>query len=431
MKFRDERRPRFGVMRAREFLMKDAYSFDSTAEGMAKSYDAMHQAYTAIFTRLGLRFRSVVADTGAIGGSASEEFHVLADSGEDAIAFSDGDSYAANMEMAVALPPSTPRPAPSAPLTEVSTPGAKTIADLAAQLKLPPSQLVKALVFDGKDGPVLFLVRGDHELNEVKAGKLAGVVTPLRMATNESIQAAGAEPGFIGPVGFKGKVYADHSVLAMGDMVVGANKKDTHLTGVNWGRDVPEAEAADLRKVVAGDPSPTGKGTLSIARGIEVGHVFQLGRKYSEAMGASVLDESGKATTLYMGCYGIGVTRVVAAAIEQNHDSRGIIWPDAIAPFRVVVVPLNAGKSPRVKETAERLYIELLASGVDVLLDDRDERPGVKFADSELIGIPHRVVVGDRGLEAGKLEYRHRRAESAEEFPAADALAFLKGKLGL
>jgi prolyl-tRNA synthetase len=430
MKFRDERRPRFGVMRAREFLMKDAYSFDVTAEGMAKSYDAMHKAYTAIFTRLGLKFRSVVADTGAIGGSASEEFHVLADSGEDAIAFSDGDSYAANMEMAVALPPATPRLSPTAAMTEISTPGAKTIADLAAQLKLPASRLVKALVFEGTEGPVLFLVRGDHELNEVKAGKVAGVVKPLRMASNEAIQSAGAEPGFIGPVGFKGKVYADHSVLAMADFVVGANKVDAHLTGVNWGRDVPEATAADLRKVVAGDPSPTGQGTLSIARGIEVGHVFQLGRKYSEAMGATVLDESGKATTLYMGCYGIGVTRVVAAAIEQNHDSRGIIWPDAIAPFQVVVVPLNAAKSQRVKETAERLYNELAAAGYDVLLDDRDERPGVKFADSELIGIPHRVVVGERGLEAGKLEYRHRRAEAAEEFPAADALAFLASRLG-
>src|SRR5262245_26754466 len=304
MKFRDERRPRFGVMRAREFLMKDAYSFDISPEAMQKSYEAMHKAYTAIFTRLQLKFRSVVADTGAIGGSASEEFHVLADSGEDAIAFSDGDSYAANMEMAVALPPSTPRPAPGTAMKEVSTPGAKTIADLATLLKLPASQLVKALVFEGTDGPVLFLVRGDHELNEVKAGKLAGVVKPLRMASNESIQAAGAEPGFIGPVGFKGKIYADHSVLAMADLVVGANKVDAHLTGVNWGRDVPDATAADLRKVVAGDPSPTGKGTLSIARGIEVGHVFQLGQKYSEAMGATVLDESGKATTLYMGCYG-------------------------------------------------------------------------------------------------------------------------------
>ena len=433
MKFRDERRPRFGVMRAREFLMKDAYSFDISPEGMAKSYDAMHKAYTAIFTRLGLRFRSVVADTGAIGGSASEEFHVLAESGEDAIAFSDGDSYAANLEMAVALPPATPRGAATATMSEVATPDTGTIEALTAFLELAADKVAKTLLVDGTDGSVVALVvRGDHELNAVKAQKLPGVANPLRMASGAAIaQATGSEAGYIGPVGFKGKVYADHSALALSDFVCGANRKDAHLVGVNWGRDLPEPEAADIRNVVPGDPSPTGKGTLDIARGIEVGHVFQLGQKYSEAMGATVLDPSGKAATLYMGCYGIGVTRVVAAAIEQNHDARGIIWPDAIAPFRVVVVPLNAGKSPRVKETAERLYNELLALGVDVLLDDRDERPGVKFADSELIGIPHRVVVGDRGLEAGKLEYRHRRAEAAEEFPAADAMAFLKGKLGL
>jgi prolyl-tRNA synthetase len=433
MKFRDERRPRFGVMRAREFLMKDSYSFHLTEQSLQEGYDGMHRAYTAIFTRLGLKFRSVKADTGAIGGSASEEFHVLAESGEDAIVFSDGDSYAANMELAVAVPPAQPRGAATQPLTEVSTPNARTIADVAALLKLPASRLVKTLLVDGsKDGEIVaLLVRGDHELNAVKAQKLPGVANPLRMAGNEAIAAAtGAEPGFLGPVGFKGKIYADHSVLALADFVCGANKKDAHFTGVNWGRDLDVAAAADLRNVVAGDASPTGKGTLSIARGIEVGHIFQLGRKYSEAMKATVLDESGKAATLFMGCYGIGVTRVVAAAIEQNHDARGIIWPDAIAPFQVVVVPLNASKSPRVKDTAERLYSELAAAGVDVLLDDRDERPGVKFADSELIGIPHRVVVGDRGLEKGVLEYRHRRAESAEEFPAADALGFIRGRLG-
>jgi prolyl-tRNA synthetase len=432
MKFRDERRPRFGVMRAREFLMKDAYSFDISPEGMARSYDAMHKAYTAIFTRLGLRFRSVVADTGAIGGSASEEFHVLADSGEDAIAFSDGDGYAANLEMAIALPPREPRGPATAPLTEVATPGAKTIDEVSKLLGVPESKLVKSLIVDGADGGVvMLLVRGDRELNAVKAQKLPGVLSPLRMSSNDAIaQATGAEPGFLGPVGFRGKVFADHSVLALADFVCGANRKDAHFTGVNWGRDLPEAAAVDIRNAVAGDPSPTGKGKLAIARGIEVGHVFQLGRKYSESMGATVLGEDGKAATLYMGCYGIGVTRVVAAAIEQNHDARGIIWPDAIAPFQVVVVPLNAAKSPRVRETAERLYNEIAALGVDVLLDDRDERPGVKFADSELIGIPHRVVVGERGLEAGKLEYRHRRAEAAEEFPAGDALAFLRGKLG-
>jgi prolyl-tRNA synthetase len=431
MKFRDERRPRFGVMRAREFLMKDAYSFHLSEASLQAGYDAMHRAYTAIFTRLGLKFRSVVADTGAIGGSASEEFHVLADSGEDAIAFSDGDSYAANLEMAVALPPAAPRPAASQPMTEVPTPGAKTIADVTAMLKVPAASLVKTLLVDGSEGGVVaLLVRGDHELNAVKAQKLAGVARPLRMASSEAIVGhTGAEPGFLGPVGFKGKLYADHAVLALADFVCGANRKDAHLTGVNWGRDLAEATAADLRNVVPGDPSPTGKGTLAIARGIEVGHVFQLGKKYSDSMGATVLDETGKSTPLYMGCYGIGVTRVVAAAIEQNHDARGIIWPDAIAPFQVVVVPLNAGKSQRVKETSERLYEQLLAAGVDVLLDDRDERPGVKFADSELVGIPHRVVVGDRGLEGGKLEYRHRRAEAAEEFPAADALAQILAKL--
>jgi len=431
MKFRDERRPRFGVMRAREFLMKDAYSFDIDEKGMQSSYDAMHKAYTAIFSRLGLKFRSVVADTGAIGGSASEEFHVLADSGEDAIAFSDGDGYAANLEMAVALPPSTPRGAPTEALKEVATPGARTIADVTALLKLPASRLVKTLLVDGAEGGVVaLLVRGDHELNAVKAQKLPGIASPLRMASSEAISSGtGTEAGFLGPVGFKGKVYADHAVVALADFVCGANRKDAHLTGVNWGRDLEEPAAADLRNVVDGDPSPSGKGKLALARGIEVGHIFQLGRKYSDAMGASVLDESGKATTLYMGCYGIGVTRVVAAAIEQNHDARGIIWPDAIAPFQVVVVPLNASKSQRVKETAERLYTELVASGYDALLDDRDERPGVKFADSELIGIPHRVVVGDRGLEKGVLEYRHRRAENAEEFPAAEALAFLRGRL--
>jgi prolyl-tRNA synthetase len=431
MKFRDERRPRFGVMRAREFLMKDAYSFDISAAAMQKSYDAMHKAYTAIFTRLQLRFRSVVADTGAIGGSASEEFHVLAESGEDAIAFSDGDSYAANLEMAVAVPPAAPRAAPSAEMTEVATPNARTIEEVTKQLKLPADRLVKTLLVEGSEGGVVaLLVRGDHELNAVKAQKLPGVANPLRMASNEAIAAGtGAEAGFLGPVGFKGKVYADHSVVALADFVCGANRKDAHLTGVNWVRDLPEATAVDIRNVVPGDPSPTGKGKLGIARGIEVGHIFALGQKYSEAMGASVLDETGKQATMYMGCYGIGVTRVVAAAIEQNHDARGIIWPDAIAPFQVVVVPINAPKSQRVRETAERLYAELAAAGVDVLLDDRDERPGVKFADTELIGIPHRVVVGDRGLEKGLLEYRHRRAEAAEEFPVADALGFIRGRL--
>jgi prolyl-tRNA synthetase len=313
----------------------------------------------------------------------------------------------------------------------VDTPNAGTIEALTAFLKVPADKVAKTLLVDGSDGGVVALViRGDHELNAIKAQKLPGVANPLRMASAASIATAtGAEAGYIGPVAFKGMVYADHSAAALADFVCGANRKHAHLVGVNWGRDLPEPTAADIRNVVAGDPSPSGQGKLGIARGIEVGHIFQLGQKYSQAMGATVLDESGKAATLHMGCYGIGVTRVVAASIEQNHDARGIIWPDAIAPFQLVVVPLNAGKSPRVKETAERLYNELLAAGVDVLLDDRDERPGVKFADCELIGIPHRLVVGDRGLEAGKLEYRHRRAEAAEEFPAADAMSFIRGKL--
>ncbi len=432
MKFRDERRPRFGVMRAREFLMKDAYSFHLSEQSLQEGYDAMHRAYTAIFTRLGLKFRSVKADTGAIGGSGSEEFHVLAESGEDAIVFSDGDNYAANIELATAVAPSTPRAAATAPMTEVATPNAGTIEALTAFLEVDASKVAKTLLVEGTDdGVVALVVRGDHVLNAIKAQKLPGVANPLRMASGAAIAAGtGAEAGYIGPVGFKGKVYADHSAVALADFVCGANRKDAHLTGVNWGRDLPEPVAVDIRNVVPGDPSPTGKGTLSIARGIEVGHIFQLGRKYSESMGATVLDETGKAATLYMGCYGIGVTRVVAAAIEQNHDARGIIWPDAIAPFQVVVVPLNASKSQRVRDTAERLYNDLLAAGYDVLLDDRDERPGVKFADSELIGIPHRVVVGERGLEAGKLEYRHRRAEAAEEFPLADAIATLRAKLG-
>jgi prolyl-tRNA synthetase len=429
-KFRDEVRPRFGVMRAREFLMKDAYSFHLDETSLAAGYEAMYQAYTRIFTRLQLKFRAVHADTGAIGGNASQEFHVLAASGEDAIAFSDGDDFAANLEMAAAIPPKTPRPAAAQSLTRVATPGAKSIADVSAMLRLEPQRLVKTLLVDSDDGGVVALiVRGDHELNAVKAQKLRGVASPLRMASAESIErAAGAEPGFIGPVGLKCAVFVDHAAAALADFACGANAKDTHLTGVNWGRDLPEPGAVDIRNVVAGDPSPSGKGTLSIARGIEVGHIFQLGRKYSDAMGATVLDESGKNASLYMGCYGIGVTRVVAAAIEQNHDDRGIIWPDAIAPFQVVLVPINWSKSQRVRDAAENLYCELGAAGVEVLLDDRDERPGVKFADAELIGIPHRVVIGDRGLDAGKLEYRHRRSTESEEFASGDVLAFLRAK---
>jgi len=431
-KFRDEIRPRFGVMRAREFLMKDAYSFHLDPASLEEGYQKMHVAYTAIFGRLGLNFRAVQADTGAIGGSASQEFHVLADSGEDAIAFSDADDYAANLEMAVALPPAAPRGAATQPMREVPTPNARTIAEVSALLGLPASKLIKTLIVEGSDGgAVALLVRGDHELNAVKAQKLPGVASPLRMAGAASIvELTGAEAGFIGPVGLKCKVYADHAALAVADFVCGANIHDAHLVGVNFGRDLPEPEAVDIRNVVAGDPSPSGRGVLRIARGIEVGHIFQLGRKYSEALNAAVLDEQGKSAVMYMGCYGIGVTRVVAAAIEQNNDERGIIWPDPIAPFQVVLVSLNAAKSSRVREAADRLYAELTAAGIEVLYDDRDARPGVKFADAELTGIPHRLVVAERGLDAGRLEYRHRRANDNEEVPADDAVGFLRRKLG-
>jgi prolyl-tRNA synthetase len=430
-KFRDEIRPRFGVMRAREFVMKDAYSFHADEASLAEGYRKMYEAYTAIFTRLGLRFRAVHADTGAIGGSASQEFHVLADSGEDAIVFSDGDGYAANLELAEALPPAGPRAAPGEAMREVATPGARTIADVATLLKLPASRLLKTLVVEGADGGlVVLLLRGDHELNALKAGKLPQVARPLRMADAARIAAAfGSEPGFLGPVGLDLTVIADHSAAALADFVCGANRADLHLAGVNWGRDLREPARADLRNVVDGDPSPAGRGRLSIARGIEVGHIFQLGRKYSEALKANVQDEQGREVPMYMGCYGIGVTRIVAAAIEQNHDERGIAWPAPLAPFDVVVVGLNWEKSEAVREAARSLYARLGEAGIEVLLDDRDARPGVKFADAELFGIPHRVVVCERGLGAGRIEYRHRRAESSEEFAWDGALETLRGRL--
>jgi prolyl-tRNA synthetase len=430
LKFRDEIRPRFGVMRAREFLMKDAYSFHLDEAGLVEGYRKMYDAYTAIFTRMGLKFRAVQADTGAIGGTGSQEFHVLASSGEDAIAFSDADDYAANVEKAEAVAPSAPRAAATRPLEKIPTPGAKTIDQITAFLKVPTSSTLKTLIVDGTDGALVALVlRGDHELNAIKAQKLPGVFSPLRMAAPERIvQELGAEIGYLGPVGLKCKVYADHSAAHLADFVCGANERDAHLVGVNWGRDLPEPEAVDLRNVVEGDPSPSGKGKLAIARGIEVGHIFQLGRKYSEALNATVLDEQGKSVTMLMGCYGIGVTRVVASAIEQNHDERGIVWPEPIAPFDVTVVPINFQKSQRVRDAAEKLYADLQAAGFDVLLDDRDARPGVKFADAELYGIPHRVVVGERGLDAGKLEYRHRRATESEEMPLDGAVEFLKAR---
>jgi prolyl-tRNA synthetase len=431
-KFRDEVRPRFGVMRAREFIMKDAYSFHLDEESLRAGYRAMYDAYTRIFTRTGLTFRAVRAESGAIGGDVSQEFHVLADSGEDAIVFSDADDYAASLEAAAALPPAAPRPAGREPLRRVPTPGARTIEDLTRFLKIEPARCVKTLIVEGTSGEVVALaVRGDHELNAVKAQKLPGVASPLALASAERVLAAtGTQPGYVGPVGLKCRIYADHAALALADFVCGANEKDLHLTGVNWERDVPGAAAADLRKVVEGDPSPSGRGRLRIARGIEVGHIFQLGRKYSEPMKAQVLDEAGREITLYMGCYGIGVTRIVAAAIEQNHDERGIIWPEPIAPFQVVLVPLNLQKSARVRALTDRLYSELTAAGIEVLLDDRDARPGVKFADAELLGIPHRLVVAERGLEAGKLEYRHRRDTQSTEFAADEALSFMRTRLG-
>jgi prolyl-tRNA synthetase len=419
LKFRDEIRPRFGVMRAREFIMKDAYSFHADEASLDAGYRAMREAYTRIFTRCGLRFRAVAADPGAIGGTGSQEFHVLAESGEDAIAFSDGDDYAANVEFAAAVPPAGPRGAPTEPLAEVATPGVHTIAELAAFLDVPATQCLKTLVVEDREGGLVAVVlRGDHELNALKAQKLPDVAAPLKLAAPERVASEfGAEVGSIGPRGIACPVYVDHAAAACADFICGANRRDQHLRGVNWGRDLPEPSTADLRNVLPGDASPSGRGHLQIARGIEVGHIFKLGRKYSEAMNAQVLDDAGRNITLYMGCYGIGVTRVVAAAIEQNHDERGIIWPEALAPFRVVIVPINYQKSARVREASERLYQDLAAAGLEPLLDDRDARPGVKFADAELYGIPHRIVVGERGLDAGQLEYRHRRATDAESMP--------------
>ena len=430
-KFRDEVRPRFGVMRAREFIMKDAYSFHVDEASMAQGYAAMRAAYVRIFTRLGLEFRSVHADSGAIGGSTSEEFQVLADSGEDAIAVSDGDDFAANLELAPAAAPTQPRAAPGRPLEKIHTPGMKTIAAISAFLDTPRERCLKMLLVEARDGGAVALVlRGDHDLNALKAQRLPEVASPLRMASAAAVQAAcGAEPGFVGPLGIRCPIYADHAALQAADFVCGANEPEQHLRGVNWGRDLPEPPAADLRNVVAGDPSPTGQGRLRIMRGIEVGHIFQLGRKYSAALNATVLDESGQAVTMLMGCYGIGVTRIVAASIEQNHDERGIIWPDPLAPFHVVLIALNLQKSPRVRAAADALYAALTAAGIEVLYDDRDARPGAKFADAELLGIPHRLVLGERGLEAGSCEYRQRRATTNQDVPLESAVEFIKAQL--
>ena len=427
-KFRDEIRPRFGVMRAREFLMKDAYSFHLSQDSLQQTYDTMYRAYSSIFTRLGLKFRAVQADTGAIGGNASHEFQVLADSGEDALIFSDGSDYAANIEKAEALAPTIERPAPSAELKRVDTPTQKTIDEVAAFLKVGPAQCIKTILVRGSKGLVALCVRGDHEVNEVKAGKLAEMPGESVLATEEEILAVtGTRPGFIGPVGLPAEipVIVDRSAAVLADFVCGGNQDGTHVTGANWERDARVTRVEDIRKVVAGDASPDGKGTLQIARGIEVGHVFQLGNKYAEALKATVLDENGKAQVMLMGCYGIGVSRIVAAAIEQRHDDAGIIWPEPMAPWRAAVCVINPKNSPEIAQAAETLYRQLQQRGIDAVLDDRGLRPGAMFADMELIGIPHRVVVSERGLAAGTLEYRARHEAEARAITQDELFALL------
>ncbi|MGF1693472.1 proline--tRNA ligase [Photobacterium kagoshimensis] len=433
-KFRDERRPRFGVMRAREFCMMDAYSFDIDKDGLQKSYDAMHDAYCKAFDRMGLEYRPVLADSGAIGGSGSQEFHVLAESGEDLIAFSTESDYAANIEKAEALAPAAECAAPTQEMTLVDTPNAKTIAELVEQHGLAIEKTVKTLFVKASDEVdadiVALIIRGDHELNEVKAENLKEVAAPLEMATEEEIRALiGAGPGSLGPVGLELPFIVDRTVAVMSDFGAGANVDDKHYFGINWGRDVELGQVEDLRNVVEGDPSPCGQGTLQLKRGIEVGHIFQLGTAYSEAMNCGVLDANGKHSILEMGCYGIGVSRVVASAIEQNYDENGIIWPAAIAPFQVSIVPMNMAKSAEVKEAAEKLYADLTAAGIEVLFDDRKERPGVMFADHELIGIPHTIVIGNRSLENGEMEYKDRKDGSKVGVPVAEMVEFIKQKL--
>nr|WP_319554830.1 proline--tRNA ligase [uncultured Vibrio sp.] len=433
-KFRDERRPRFGVMRSREFSMMDAYSFDIDKEGLQKSYDAMHDAYCKAFDRMGLDYRPVLADSGAIGGSGSQEFHVLAESGEDLIAFSTESDYAANLEKAEALAPTDSAPAPTQEMTLVDTPNAKTIAELVEQHGLPIEKTIKTLFVkasDEVDAPIIaLLVRGDHELNEVKAENLPQVAAPLEMATEEEIRAlVGAGPGSLGPVGLKLPFIVDRSVAVMSDFGGGANIDDKHYFGINWGRDVELDQVEDLRNVVEGDPSPCGKGTIQLKRGIEVGHIFQLGKNYSEKMNCGVLGPDGKNVILEMGCYGIGVSRVVAAAIEQNHDKYGIIWPDALAPFQVAIIPMNMHKSEEVKEAAEKLYEELTAMGIEVLFDDRKERPGVMFSDMELLGVPHTIIIGDRSMKEGNFEYKNRRSGEKTAVAMADIVEHIKAQL--
>ncbi|HZG22836.1 MAG TPA: proline--tRNA ligase [Herbaspirillum sp.] len=436
-KFRDERRPRFGLMRGREFTMKDAYSFDRDLDGLKKSYQAMYDAYVRIFTRFGLQFRAVAADNGAIGGSGSHEFHVIAATGEDALVYCPTSDYAANMEAAEALPVDSVRGAATQALEKTATPGKSKCEAVAELLGLPLVRTVKSIVLavDNEDPAKkeiwLLLLRGDHELNEVKASKIPGLATYRFANEAEIVEWFGTPPGYLGPIGTKKpvKVVADRTVANMADFVCGANEADFHYTGANWGRDLPEPLVADLRNVVEGDASPDGKGVLAIQRGIEVGHVFQLGTTYSEAMKATYLDEAGKPQPLVMGCYGIGVTRILGAAIEQNFDDKGIIWPTSIAPFEVVLCPMGYDRSEAVKTEIDKLYAQLTEAGVDVVLDDRGERPGAMFADWELIGVPHRIVVGDRGLKDGNIEYQGRRDTEATQVPLADALAFIQGKL--
>lgn len=439
-KFRDEIRPRFGVMRAREFVMKDAYSFHLNEDSMQQTYERMHTAYCNIFDRLGLNYRAVVADSGSIGGSTSHEFHVLAESGEDAIAFSNSSQYAANVEKAVALPDTTARPAATAELSKVETPNQHTITDIVSFFSVEPKQTLKTLVVHGNPDEqgnttlVALVIRGDHQLNEVKAENIHSVAQPLTFASDAEIQAQlNCQPGSIGPVGLSIPIVVDHSAAHLADFICGANEDGYHYTGANWERDCQYTIVADIRNVVNGDPSPCGQGELVIKRGIEVGHIFQLGAKYSKELNATVLDEQGKSVTMLMGCYGIGVSRIAAAAIEQKNDDHGVIWPDAIAPFQIGIVPLKMDKSEQVKTTTEQVYQQLTAAGFDVLLDDRDRKtsPGVKFAEMELIGVPHRIVIGDRGLAEGTIEYKHRSAEDSTTVPVSEIVDFFKDKITL
>ena len=431
-KFRDEIRPRFGIMRAREFLMKDAYSFHLDQASLQETYDEMYRCYTRIFERIKLHFRAVVADSGSIGGSTSHEFHVLADSGEDEIVFSDSGSYASNIELAEAPLPAEKRAEPSRECEKVSTPGQHTIAELASFLGLAESQCLKTLIVRGDNSNlVALLLRGDHELNRIKAEKIDGVASPLSFASADDIRRElKCDIGSLGPVGLNIPVIADHGAAQLSDFACGANENDYHLVGVNWGRDLEEPATADIRNIVEGEPAPDGNGNVRIARGIEVGHIFQLGTKYSSAMNTTCLNENGEATTLEMGCYGIGISRIVAAAIEQNHDEKGIIWPESIAPFTLALIPIHMHKSQRLREAVMKLYDSFLDAGVDVILDDRRERPGVMFADMELLGIPHRLVFSERGLDAGTLEYKGRRDEDSTDIPLDSAIDFIQQKLG-